>query len=425
MRWTKQILQMVWVLAVAVSLAGSVAVGVLWWRSYHVEDFCSCSWANVSREGDVFPIRYLAAESAIGVTRFVSRYDSESGSHDRPVSRGDLQRRSFWLAPRPLKQGAIASPFADADSAFHFHGFGYGSRTSPGSRSNSIFRKVIVLPTGALFLLTLLPPLVYFTKSFRRARRRAGIRRGLCGFCGYDLRASGDRCPECGRSVDEGRGELRPSYLSAGCVGVVSLLSLTCLLVAGAFSIPGPPAAATNLNVRVRDGYVADASWSATAVEHTRYRVEYTVAGGSKWKTPAMREIGPTATVIFNLEDATSYDFRVIGKNVFGESPPSEIVTITTPLAPPPRMTMAKAMGPKWVELRWEFTSEIRGPTHVQRASEGGEFTSVAITGLPKARQMTDVGVEGGRTYRYRARVETPRSASKWSEPIMVETPAK
>ena len=53
-----------------------------------------------------------------------------------------------------------------------------------------------VVPHYALTLLTALPP-AYLIRSVRRRRRRRKL--GLCEHCGYELRASPERCPECGR----------------------------------------------------------------------------------------------------------------------------------------------------------------------------------------------------------------------------------
>jgi hypothetical protein len=53
----------------------------------------------------------------------------------------------------------------------------------------------IVIPYWFLFLATLALPAVVIVQRRRRSTRTS---RSLCLQCGYDLRASPDRCPECG-----------------------------------------------------------------------------------------------------------------------------------------------------------------------------------------------------------------------------------
>ena len=53
-------------------------------------------------------------------------------------------------------------------------------------------------PLWASVLLFLILPLVELPRMIRNFNRR---RRGLCLNCGYDLRASPNKCPECGKVV--------------------------------------------------------------------------------------------------------------------------------------------------------------------------------------------------------------------------------
>jgi hypothetical protein len=73
------------------------------------------------------------------------------------------------------------------------------SDASTPSFANSIFS---VFPIGAiLFPLVGCALIVY---DFRRATREKRIAGNLCLRCGYDLRASTDRCPECGSASKAG-----------------------------------------------------------------------------------------------------------------------------------------------------------------------------------------------------------------------------
>jgi hypothetical protein len=77
----------------------------------------------------------------------------------------------------------------DWDGVLRPVGFGFAQRTPPLT-----YRRVIV-PCWALALLFAVAPAEWFR---RRRRQRLRSLQGFCPTCGYDLRASPDRCPECG-----------------------------------------------------------------------------------------------------------------------------------------------------------------------------------------------------------------------------------
>jgi hypothetical protein len=60
--------------------------------------------------------------------------------------------------------------------------------------------QVVVVPYWVLLLLAALLPAYVLTRLPGALRRRRRRKRNLCLECGYDLRATPDRCPECGAS---------------------------------------------------------------------------------------------------------------------------------------------------------------------------------------------------------------------------------
>jgi hypothetical protein len=101
------------------------------------------------------------------------------------------------------------------------------------------------------------------------------------------------------------------------------------------------------------------------------------------------------------LSSATTYFYRVTALIVGGEAPPSDVVSATTPIAPPIAPELTTETTPSGIVLMWTDVADETG-YRIDRLREGDtDWSTIATTG-EGVTLFEDGGLSPGATYLYR-----------------------
>ena len=165
----------------ALSLLLCTGLLIGWIRSYSVSNVIGYigAWHIQGQEAVASEYLFLHHHGTI-VLALGSRFDTDADN----IAQGQAYPSSGWN---------YATAFAHPKGLWHFE-YRHVTRSY---KNQKVQGREFAFPYWCPSLLAAVVPAIWLV-SFRRRQAKQRERLGLCPACGYDLRATPDRCPECG-----------------------------------------------------------------------------------------------------------------------------------------------------------------------------------------------------------------------------------
>ena len=172
------------------SLGLCVATASLWVKSYYRIDLAGIVWQTRERLDNTLFCVVLRGETEVLY---------EAPSIKFPPEPHGVYHVSFAHTSKSSLSNIFLDPPLSYDrplfAQWMHGGFGY---VSAGADHDMKYRACLIPLWSLLIAFALLPAMRFYGLAIKmRDRRRQS--RGQCANCGYDLRATPDRCPECGK----------------------------------------------------------------------------------------------------------------------------------------------------------------------------------------------------------------------------------
>lgn len=182
----------------ALLLLFSIGAAVMWIRSYFVGE--AFNWSLPSKDPLVdHSLSIISGRGGISFS-FDQWAAWELGVRKPAVRNQSVKSFQHVELVKPYYPRVLNSAWF---SRCGFEWSGYDVTISPTSVGYGIIKaRNILAPYWSLFVTSAIPPLVWLTILKKRRTRNWRIAHGLCLRCGYDLRATPERCPECGAEPD-------------------------------------------------------------------------------------------------------------------------------------------------------------------------------------------------------------------------------